>query len=447
MQNASNSKGAVAVVANNTIGLDAAGNAAQPNAGQGIIFLGGNGGSAINNTIGGSGYFGIVVQDGASGISLTDNRIGVASDFSTPVPNGQSGIFVLGNATGTVIARNTIRSNSGMAGIQVVDGSTNTMIGGVTAGDANLIVGNGEFGITVSGDVSGSQILRNLVSGHTSANIYLNGARNLTIGTATGDGNTLDLADNGIIAGGDMTGTTVAGNTITNNAISGVQLTATQGISVESNQISNSGSYGVFGTGDMTGSSVAANTISGQTVGVYVSKGSNLTIGSSTGTTVPETEGNVISNNTYAGVVLDGGTSGGGSLTANVSVLSNSIYDNGQFGISLINGANSQLAAPRLASASTTLVTGSISGANGDVFRIQYFKSSDAVTSSSRSAQGQELIAWKDVTIAGGTASVDQDISGAGVVVSDWITATATRLDGGVPSETSPFSFGIRVTS
>ncbi|NBP88339.1 MAG: hypothetical protein EBU59_07505 [Planctomycetia bacterium] len=152
MQNASNFKGWVAVVANNTIGLDAAGNAAQPNAGQGIIFLGGSQGSAINNTIGGSGYFGIVVQDGAFGISLTENRIGVAADFSTPVPNGQSGIFVLGGATGTVIAKNTIRGNSGMAGIQVVDGSTNTMIGGVTAGDANLIVGNGEFGITVSGD-------------------------------------------------------------------------------------------------------------------------------------------------------------------------------------------------------------------------------------------------------------------------------------------------------
>jgi hypothetical protein len=51
------------------------------------------------------------------------------------------------------------------------------------------------------------------------------------------------------------------------------------------------------------------------------------------------------------------------------------------------------------------------------------------------------------LVIAGETASLDQDISGACVIVSDWITATATRLVGGVPSETSPFSFGIRVTS
>jgi len=31
--------------------------------------------------------------------------------------------------------------------------------------------------------------------------------------------------------------------------------------------------------------------------------------------------------------------------------------------------------------------------------------------------------------------------------VTDWITATATLLDGGLPAETSQFSFGIRVTA
>jgi hypothetical protein len=69
------------------------------------------------------------------------------------------------------------------------------------------------------------------------------------------------------------------------------------------------------------------------------------------------------------------------------------------------------------------------------------------VTTGSRFAQGEELIAWQDVTIAGGTASINENISGAGVIVTDWITATATLLDGGLPAETSQFSFGIRVTA
>ena len=102
---------------------------------------------------------------------------------------------------------------------------------------------------------------------------------------------------------------------------------------------------------------------------------------------------------------------------------------------------------PTLSSANTTLVTGSISGTDGDVFRIQYFKSSSNVTSSSRFAQGEELIAWQDVTIVGGTAAIDEDINAAGVIVTDWITATATLLDGGLPAETSQFSFGIWVTA
>ena len=445
MQNAINFKGAVAVVANNTIGLDAAGNAAQPNAGQGIIFLGGRDGSAINNTIGGSGYYGIVVQDGASGISLTENRIGVAADFSTPVPNGQSGIFVLGGATGTVIAKNTIRGNSGMAGIQVVDGSTNTMIGGATAGDANLIVGNGEFGITVSGDVSGSQILRNLVSAHTSANIYLNNARGLAVGSISGDGNTLDLADHGIIAGGDLTGTTVAGNSITDNAVTGVLLSSAQNATVDGNTIKNNGPYGIFGTGDLTGSTIKSNTLSDQQVGVYVYEGSNLTIGSIDGTVVPATEGNTISNNSFAGVILDGGTGGNGSLTANVSVLSNSIYNNSQFGIALVNGANDGLTRPSLNSANTTLVTGSITGTDGDVFRIQYFKSSANVTTSSRTAQAEELIAYQDVTINGTQASINLNIASAGVNATDWITVSKTLMDGSTPKATSELSYGVRV--
>ncbi len=152
-------------------------------------------------------------------------------------------------------------------------------------------------------------------------------------------------------------------------------------------------------------------------------------------------DANVITRNTSAGIVVNGAGS------QNVSILSNSIFENDFIGISLSAGGNALARTPTLATATTTDVTGSITGTDGDIYRIQYFKSSDAVTSSSRFAQGQELLGYQDVTIVGSTASIDEDISGAGVIVTDWITATATLLVGGLPSETSQFSFGIRVTA
>ena len=108
---------------------------------------------------------------------------------------------------------------------------------------------------------------------------------------------------------------------------------------------------------------------------------------------------------------------------------------------------NSRAVTPGLASESTTAVTGSISGTDGDVLLIQFFKTSSNVTTSSRFVQGEDLIIWQEVTIVGGTASINEDISSAGAIVTDWITATATLLDGGLPAETSQFSFGIRVTA
>ena len=443
--NGGNFKGDTFSISNNTIGLGANGKVALPNAGQGLLISGGFGVSAVDNLIGGNDQYGIVVTNGASDVSLRNNSIGIGTDLSTPVPNGQSGIFVLGNATGTVIASNTIRNNSGMAGIQVVDGSTNTMIGGATAGEANLIASSGEFGITVSGVVTGTQVLRNLVSGSTTANIYLNNAQGLSLGDASGGGNEIDAADHGIIAGGDLTGTTIAGNTISTHSITGVLLAGAQNVTVEQNTIKDNTAYGLFGTGDLAGSQVKSNTLSEQQVGVYVYEGSNLTIGASDGTAVPATEGNLISNNSFAGVILDGGTDANGSLTSNVSVLSNSMYNNSQFGIALVNGANDGILRPSLSSATTEEVTGSISGLDGEVYRIQYFKSSANVTTSSRFAQAETLLSYQDVTINGTTASIDLNVASLGVNTTDWITVSKTLMDGSTPKTTSELSYGVRV--
>ena len=348
--------------------------------------------------------------------------------------------IILGTGTANAIEVGAISGN-GQYGIVVTGGATDTTIGGSGA-SAKPLVSNGLFGITVSGDVSGTMVLGNLVSSHTTANIYLNNARNLAIGSATtGDENTFDTADYGVYAGGNLSGTTIAGNTFQQHTLGGVVLTEAGNLTVRDNTLDDNGAYGVYAGGDLTGTTLQGNTISNHTVGVLVDNGANLTIGSASGTTTGDADANVITKNTSAGVVINGAGS------QNVSILSNSIFENDFIGISLSAGGNALARTPRLTAASTTEAVGSIIGTDGDVFRIQYFKSADEVTSSSRFAQGEQLIGYRDVTIVGGTASIDYDVSSPGVIVTDWIAAIATFLVGGLPSETSQFSFGIRVAA
>jgi len=449
IRSAANSKAGIRVagtsanvtISDSLVGLNAAGNVAQPNLGQGVIVSAATGTTLQNNTISGNTFYGIVVTGAAGSTTISGNKIGLGIDGTTAIGNGQSGVFVLAGASGTTIVSNQIRNNNGMAGIQVVDGTSNTTIGGSGA-LSNLLVNNGLFGITVSGDVSGSRVLGNLISSHTTANLYLNNAQNLAVGSSTdGEENTFDTSDYGVYAGGNLAGTTIEGNTFQDHTLGGLVLTEAEELSIIANTIEDNGAYGIYGTGNLTGTTVQGNTISNHTVGVLVDNGNNLTIGSANGTVANDTLGNTISKNSSAGMVVNG------NLSSDITMLSNRIFENDFIGISLSDGGNARAVTPTLATASTTAVTGSISGTDGDVFRIQYFKSSANVTTSSRFAQGEELIAWQDVTIAGGTASIDEDISGAGVIVTDWITATATLLDGGLPAETSQFSFGIRVAA
>ena len=90
-----------------------------------------------------------------------------------------------------------------------------------------------------------------------------------------------------------------------------------------------------------TGTTLQGNTISNHTVGVLVDNGANLTIGSASGTTTGDADANVITKNTSAGIVVNGAGS------QNVSILSNSIFENDFIGISLSAGGNA-LAVPAL---------------------------------------------------------------------------------------------------
>jgi hypothetical protein len=429
------------ILANGTAGLTVAESSIRDNAGQGLMFYGATDSQAINNTIGDNAYYGIVVQTAARNVTITGNRIGVTAS-NQAIPNGRSGIFILDNVDGAVVKGNMVRGNA-VNGIEV-NGSQNITIGGDRdLGEENLISGNAQYGLTFTNVVTGSLVRGNDLTDNTQAGLYLNNAQGAVIGHIDG-GQALAISgsDFGVVAGGDLSGTQLVGNEIQNNRTAGFQLLAAQNLSLFRNLVSNNGPYGLLAIGDSTGSHVAGNTIQRHGAGIWLAYASGLTIGSLAGTTAPDvpTVANKIIYNDSVGVVIQG------SSSLDNTILSDSIYANAFYGIQMVDGAVPLLSPPTITAATTTQVTGSISGTDGEVYRIQYFKSSSDATAASQLPQGQTLIAYQDVTISGGTASINLDISSAGVVTSDWITATATLLSNGNPVATSAFSLGVQVT-
>jgi hypothetical protein len=378
------------LIQGNLIGTKADGGSALPNIGGGRILslcpsntIGGTSAGARNVLSGnGIGFF----IDGAGGGNLVQgNRIGTNSQGTAAVPNTTTGVWVrdTSNVTigGAVVgARNVIAGNGGHGihiemeqvpgansnvqvqgnyigttngdtllgngadGIHIEDASSNT-IGPAAGAVFNVIVGNADDGI----EVSGASAQLNLVQGNhiglseNGANdrgnlfkgVHINGATRTSVGCTDADpsdGNA--IAGNGsdgirIIGptatlntvrcnkiGTDATGTLDRGNTnngvrienASNNTIGGAT-------AVERNIISGSDlDNGVL----ITGANASFNTVQGNTIGldvtgtvdlgnadagVHIDGGSSNTIGG-----LGPAAGNVISGNSRQGVLITGAT-------------------------------------------------------------------------------------------------------------------------------------------
>lgn len=233
------------IVENNHIGTNTAGSAASANVGHGIAINGtganviGGTQTASRNVISGNALNGIRLAGTGANI-VTGNYIGLGADGSTDVGNSNNGMEITATASGanriggTSDAERNVIGGNGVDGITVngsgankfygnyfglaADGSTQrsnarhgisitaqaiglNTIGGRAPGQRNVISGNGQFGISVEGDASGSS---NLIQGNyvgpTSAadgarsngagGISVNAAKAQTIGgSSLGDGN------------------------------------------------------------------------------------------------------------------------------------------------------------------------------------------------------------------------------------------------------------------
>ncbi len=398
---------------------------------------------------------------------------------------GGTGLLVQGNYIGTDRHGTAVIGGGGNA-VEVLDGGGT--IGGTSAGARNVISGNSGVGIHLQ-STTPSMVQGNFIGTNATGTAGLgNGSNGITIlsdnhligGPASGAGNLIsgNTNDGVLISGGssntvqgNFIGTNVEGTAAIPNGRAGVVFNGSPGTNhdnliggttaAERNVISGNSFYGVFVNTSGVDNSVQGNFIGTQANGisalgnildgVQVTNGTNHDIG---GTEAGA--GNVIAYNGENGVLLAAGFGGPVSILG-IAIQGNSIHDNGKLGINLYDadpdfgsvtpndegdadtGENNLQNFPVLTSvltdAGSTTIGGTLNSVATTKYRIEFF-ANDAIDPSGN-GEGQIFIGFTDVTTnANGDASFNAAVTE--VAADQIVTATATDPAG----NTSEFSKG-----
>ncbi len=450
-------------ISSNFIGTNPAGTADMGNGGSGIYISPADGISLLikDNTVSGNAGDGVHIGARNDGNTLHGNKIGTNAAGTAALANDGNGLSI----------------QAGVAGFFTYGASA--IIGGSGSGQSNVISGNGQDGILLSGgDLTGTEIKGNLIGLNATGTaaitngtngIHINNADTIPIGgSGTNEGNYISgNAANGISltggynnsAIGNVIGLGTDGSTIFANGLAGIYLdsagTMTIGGSAtgESNYISGNTGSGIV-VSNSTDSTIRGNFI-GLATDDASAKGNGThgisVIGTSQVTSIGGTglgEGNTIAHNTQQGVSLANTTNGN-------SILSNSIYENGELGIDLgadgttandaldaDTGVNNLQNFPLIAAATTGSVRliGTINSIPLTDYRIEFFANTSC--DASGSGEGQTLINAIPTLSTDGSGDASYDVTFSYVATpGEYITATATDPD----ANTSEFSTCTRV--
>jgi CSLREA domain-containing protein len=422
----------------------------------------------LDNVI--SGNHGGGISAGVPGtLRIEGNLIGTNEQGTAKIPNVGDGISISGNLADSVIGgeseaqRNIISGNggngitAGNAGLQVL----NNYVGTNKVGDA--VLGNGGDGVTASGGTIGKPGAGNVISGNSRAGVRVLGdpgavvQANL-IGTDASGKNDLGNGGDGVAAlccsarnariGG---GTAGEGNLIAGNDGWGIELTAQGASVVQGNRI------GV----DADGAS-QPNALGGLRIANLLSFGDTADVAE-----------NIISHNNGHGVLLTGslsrvhenviafnasdGVAVEGSLATRNTISTNSIFSNSGLGIDLEDdgvtgndtgdgdgGANLRQNFPVNLEVSTDrkTVTGTLNSRPNMTYQIELFGNSvDVACDGSGKGEGETFLASTEKPTDGSgnapfTITLQSPLPGG-----HFVTATATDPAG----NTSEFSMCAQV--
>jgi CSLREA domain-containing protein len=431
-----------------------------------------------DNLVRGNGGDGVQVISSPNAL-VSNNLLSGNSGDGLQISSSSDGTTVTGNYIGTNFAGDTANPNT-EHGIRLLD-SLDVVIGGPDASDRNLISGNLMDGVFVSGTVTGSSLRGNYIGtsfdgeadlGNGAFGVRVSGGVGLSIGTGSSTGNLISgnnstgvqivSSSSNIEVQYNIIGLDVDGDTPLGNSGSGINVDSSTTVTILGNTISNNSANGVrIGDGStavnmqmnkigvgMGGAGNLGNTFNG----VLVEDSNDNLIGSTT-----ESQGNIIRYNGGDGVLVTNPESGIYTAYGN-AIVGNSIFGNGDLGIDLAgdrsfatdvndvdDGPNYHqntvvnLVAQFLENGNLQL-TGSL---NTDISRPNYYLEFFVNNNCDGLGYGEGLdrISAQNLVLTGATTSFSYEISGDADWVDQYVTATVTydEITGGL-KDTSEFS-------
>jgi CSLREA domain-containing protein len=334
------------------------------------------------------------------GNSISGCRIAIHADH----PNNR----IMGNNIGPAPDGSAVVTN--FVGVIIDGGADNTIIGGAASGEGNVISANKYQGIrlfsssnTIQGNLIGVDSTGTVAMPNGAIGIEVGGSHNLIGGSAPGQGNVISgndidgifISSTDIVIQGNLIGTDTSGSILIPNHGNGINVSTAYDIVIG-------------GSTPETGNRIMGNLGNGIAINNYSKNGLFA--------------GNVIAENHLFGIAIYQGD----FESINNTITQNSIYANGQLGIS-ISGIN-EIDYPVL----DTGLGSTIEGTACNLCKLEIFL---ADPDPSGLGEGKEFLA-DGYADANGHFNIPVD----GLGICKKITATATDPDG----STSEFSKNIR---
>ena len=410
------------------------------------------------------------------------NLIGGTTPAARNVISGNGeGLEIRGVCDATVVQGNFIGTNAAGTGslgnssngIRIVNGPTNTLVGGTETGARNVISGNAEAGVIltsptamssiVQGNYIGTDVSGTVALGNTGNGVSIvDSSANTIGGPAAGAGNL--ISGNGIdglqvfggsanLVQGNLIGVNATGTAILPNGQNGVRLDQANGnligggMAAARNLISGNTGDGILFEVDSDGSSASNNVVQGNYIGSDVTgmnalgnvgggirflnvSGPTAEISGNTFGGPNAGEGNLISGNGQHGISLDGGN-------ANNNVIQGNLIGTAANGIDFLGNSNNGIDFSSSSPVSNNTVGGTVSGAanviafNGDRGVLVGEGTGNAILTNSIFSNSNLGIDLGDFGLAGVTPNDDGDADTGPNNLQNFPLLTSATLGGG----------------